>query len=42
MLEDNVDLQDEELLSAVIHREMTKTKDQKFEDYCKLDDNLIL
>jgi len=42
MLEDNVDLQDVELVSAVIHREATKTKDQKIEDYCHLDGNLIL
>jgi hypothetical protein len=42
MIEDNVDLQDVELMSAVIHREVTKTKSQKIEDYCTLDGNLIL
>ena len=33
MIDDNVDLQDEELLDAVILREATKTKEQKIEDY---------
>jgi hypothetical protein len=42
MIDENVDLQDEELLDAVILREATKTKEQKIEDHVYLDGNLEL
>ena len=42
MIDDNIDLQEEELLDAVIFREATKTKEQKIEDYCQLNGNLEL